>query len=217
MRPGLRGLAMAPLAWLVLIGGALAQASGVTIEPIPDQMWRAMQGRSWHANLACPAREDLALLRVPYRDFQGAARTGTLIVARNVARQVGSAFQEIFDSGAFRIAKIVPIDAYDGSDDASIEDNNTSAFNCRLVEGGKGMSKHARGVAIDINPVQNPYVGARGAEPAAGARYDEPHERMPGVMGLIVKGDVVTRAFARIDWSWGGAWKKAPDYQHFAR
>ncbi|MDB5570035.1 MAG: family peptidase [Hyphomicrobiales bacterium] len=207
-------------AWTLALGltcsPALAQQAAFSVSPIPEEMWSAMQGRSWRADLPCPGREELALLRAPYRDFRGAPRMGTLVVARSVAAQVGRALQEIYDSGAFRIAKMVPIDAYGGSDDASIEDNNTSAFNCRRVQGGKGMSKHARGVAIDINPVQNPYVGPRGAEPAAGARYDEPHERRVGVTGLIVRGDVVTRAFARIGWTWGGAWK-APDYQHFAR
>lgn len=201
----------------VCAGGAAAQHKRAVIEAIPDQVWRNMQGKSWHAGLPCAARADLALLTLPYRDFQGEQKWGQLVVARSAARDVASAFQEIFDSGQFRIAKMRLIDEYGGSDDASMDDNNTSAFNCRRVEGGQGMSKHARGMAVDINPVQNPYIDKTGTAPRAGRAYDEPRERRAGITGLIVPGDVVTRAFARIGWSWGGNFRNTKDYQHFAR
>ncbi|MFN3891168.1 MAG: M15 family metallopeptidase [Beijerinckiaceae bacterium] len=138
-------------------------------------------------------------------------------MARSVAAEVASAMQEIFDSGQFRIARMQLIDDFGGSDDASMEANNTSAFNCRLVEGSGGLSKHARGLAIDINPVQNPYRDRTGTYPPAGRAFDEPHERKPGIPGLITRGDVVTRAFARIGWSWGANFRNSKDYQHFAR
>ena len=200
----------------IFAGGAAAQQARATIEPIPDHVWRNMQGKSFRPGLPCPGREQLALLTIPYIDFNGRPQRGSLIVARAVARDVASAFDEIYASGQFRIAKMRLIDEYGGSDDASIEDNNTSGFNCRTVVGSRGLSKHALGLAIDINPVQNPYIDASGTAPA-GRAYDEPHERKPGITGLITKGDVVTRAFARIGWSWGGNFRKTKDYQHFAR
>ncbi|MBX9759010.1 MAG: M15 family metallopeptidase [Beijerinckiaceae bacterium] len=212
-RSALCGLLLA----CICASGAAAQQPQASIEAIPDQVWRNMQGKSWHAGLACAPRADLALLTIPYRDFQGEVRSGRLIVARSAARDVAAAFQEIFESGRFRIAKMRLIDDYGGSDDASMDDNNTSAFNCRRVEGGQGMSKHARGMAVDINPVQNPYIDATGMAPRAGRAYDQPHERRAGITGLITKGDVVTRAFARIGWSWGGNFRNTKDYQHFAR
>lgn len=142
---------------------------------------------------------------------------GFLIVARSVSSDVARAFQEIFDSGQFRIAKMRLIDDYNGNDDASMDDNNTSGFNCRTVVGTRRLSKHALGLAIDINPVQNPYLDARETAPRAGQLYDEPYERRAGIRGLIMKGDVVTNAFARIGWSWGGNFRNIKDYQHFAR
>lgn len=194
-----------------------AQKAASTLEPISDAMWRNMNGKSWHAHLPCPARSDLVVLKVPYWNFEGRAETGVLIVARSVARDLLSVFESIFESRAFRFAKIRPVDDYNGSDDASMADNNTSAFNCRKVEGGQGMSKHARGLAIDINPIQNPYKDAKGTYPKAGTRYGDPQARRPGITGLITKGDIVTREFARIGWSWGGAFRTIKDYQHFAK
>lgn len=196
---------------------AVAQPARALAGPIPDAVWSRMQGRSWRPDLPCARREALALLRVPYWDFAGRPQWGSLIVARAVAKDVAQAFRDIFDSRRFRIAKMRLIDDYDGSDDASMDDNNTSAFNCRRVAGGGGLSKHALGLAIDINPVQNPYRDSRETAPRAGRAYDEPRERKPGTIGLITRGDVVTRAFARIGWSWGGDFRRSKDYQHFAR
>lgn len=197
--------------------GAAAQPAGVSVQPIPDDVWRRMQGRSWHSHLPCPRREALALVSVPYWDFAGTQQRGALVVARSVAADVARAFLEIFESRQFKIARMRLIDEYDGSDDASMEDNNTSGFNCRAVAGTVRLSKHARGLAIDINPVQNPYRDRRETAPRAGRSYDEPHERKLGITGLIVKGDAVTKAFARIGWSWGGDFRHTKDYQHFAR
>jgi hypothetical protein len=196
---------------------SLAQNAASTIEPIPLTVWRTMNGKSWHADLPCPSREELVLLKVPYWDFDGVHRTGELIVARSEARNLAKVFDTIFASRQFRFAKMRLIDHYNGSDDASMADNNTSAFNCRKVEGGQGMSKHARGLAIDINPIQNPYRDSKGTYPRAGLRYGIPAERKPGITGLIVEGDIVTRAFADIGWSWGGNFKYIKDYQHFAK
>lgn len=195
--------------------------------PIPDDLWQKMQGRSWHARFdtencerpedcVCPPRESLALVSVPYRDFEGVARTGQLVVAASVAPDVAGVFEEIFTSGAFRIAAMVPVYRYDGSDDASMDANNTSAFNCRLTTGGSRLSSHAFGTAIDINPVQNPYVKGDTTLPPAGKAFDEAAERSAGHAGVIVKGDVVTTAFAKRDWSWGGEWESLKDYQHFS-
>lgn len=194
-----------------------AQQLRVVVQPIPDGVWSRMQGRSWRPNLRCPQRHELALLSIPFWDFAGNQQWGALVVASSEAGGVARAFQEIFDGRAFRIAKMRLVDDYDGNDDASMEDNNTSGFNCRAVVGTQRLSKHARGMAIDINPIQNPYLDGRETAPKAGRVHDEPHERKAGIVGLIRKGDVVTKAFARIGWSWGGDFRHAKDYQHFAR
>lgn len=193
-----------------------AQAPASRVMDIPDAVWTRMQGRSWRADLPCPPRQALALVATPFRDFAGTPRQGVIMVARAEAAKVAAAFQEIFEQG-FRIAKMRLIDDYNGSDDASIADDNTSGFNCRRVEGSAGLSKHAYGLAVDINPVENPYVTPQGTDPPAGRAYDTPAKRRAAVVGLIRPGDVVTRAFARIGWSWGGQFKTIKDYQHFAR
>ncbi|MDP2356926.1 MAG: M15 family metallopeptidase [Beijerinckiaceae bacterium] len=202
---------------LAVSASAGAQGSGVSVQPIPDHVWSRMQGRSWRSDLPCPKRGALALLTVPYWDFEGRQQRGLLIVARSVADDVAGAFQEIYESRQFRIAKMRLIDAYDGSDDASMDDNNTSGFNCRTVVGTGRLSKHALGLAVDINPIQNPYREGPKTSPRAGRKYDEPHERKASVVGLIRKGDVVTTAFSRIGWTWGGDFRHTKDYQHFAR
>ena len=91
--------------------------------------------------------------------------------------------------------------------------NNTSAFNCRPVAGTSRWSEHAYGRAIDVNPVQNPYVAGRHVSPPAGRRYADRAGRAPG---MIRAGDAVVRAFAAAGWGWGGAWRTARDYQHFS-
>jgi poly-gamma-glutamate synthesis protein (capsule biosynthesis protein) len=194
---------------------AEAESARATVSPIPDEVWSYMQGRSWHAERGCPQRSELALLRIPYRDFEGRTQIGPMIVAKKVAGKVAAIFQEIYDSGAFRIHRIGLVDDYGGDDDRSIAANNTSGFNCRTTEGG-GVSQHAAGLAIDINPVQNPYVAHGVTEPEAGKAYDAPEKRRPGMIGVITKGDVVYKAFAKRGWRWGGEWAHSKDYQHFS-
>lgn len=203
--------------FLLLLAGAGAHARGarVSAEPIPDAIWAYMQGRSWRAELPCPRRDELVLLRVPYLDFDGAEQTGSLIVARSAAKAVAAAFQEIYDSGKFRIYRMSLIDEFGGDDARSMAANNTSAFNCRTTDRG-AMSRHAYGMAVDINPVQNPYREGNLTEPEAGRAYDAPEKRRSDIVGIIVDGDVVTRAFARQGWRWGGRWKRSVDYQHFS-
>jgi poly-gamma-glutamate synthesis protein (capsule biosynthesis protein) len=217
MPPNERLAKIAAALLLFIQGGAEASAerARVLAVPIPDETWRYMQGRSWRTELPCPARSELVLLRIPYLDFDGATQIGSLIVAKSVSAKVAAAFQEIYDSKSFRIYRMSLIDAFDGDDDKSIAANNTSAFNCRTTDRG-AMSRHALGRAVDINPVQNPYRAGDVTAPEAGKAYDQPSERSRDVVGLIVDGGIVTNAFARQGWRWGGHWKRSVDYQHFS-
>ena len=102
--------------------------------------------------------------------------------------------------------------------------NNTSAFNCRLVTKGTTLSVHGEGQAIDINPVQNPYVTKTTTLPPAGKSFDEDSERKASsVVGIIRNGDDVHKAFVGlkkdggIEWRWGGDWTDKKDYQHFSK
>jgi hypothetical protein len=109
---------------------------------------------------------------------------------------------------------MVPVAAYRGSDDASMAADNTSGFNCRRAVGSAagGWSVHAYGEAIDVNPVENPYVLGRRVLPPAGRRFIDRARRLPG---MAVEGGVLVNAFASVGWEWGGRWR-TPDYQHFS-
>jgi hypothetical protein len=160
----------------------------------------------------CPVGpSELRRLEVSHWDFAGRRRVGSIVVRATEARDVLSVFRKLY-AARFPIRRLRPVDAYKGSDDASMAADNTSGFNCRYVSGTRRWSQHAYGLAIDINPVENPYVHGGRVEPPAGRRYID---RSRARRGMVVPGDVVIRAFAAIGWSWGGRWS-TPDYQHFS-
>lgn len=159
---------------------------------------------------------NLVLLTLPYLDFAGEPKLGRMIVAREVAPAVTAIFEEIFEGKSLRIERMELIDNYGGDDGRSMAANNTSAFNCRAVTGGSRLSGHARGIAIDINPVQNPWTSQARTEPNEGVAFDNPAERVAGVTGIILPGSAVIEAFKKRGWKWGGDWKNLKDYQHFS-
>jgi hypothetical protein len=167
---------------------------------------------SWRSG--CPVGPDrLRLLSLPYIGFDGAPHTGQMVVHADVAVPVIGVFQKLY-AARFPIRRMVLIDAYGGRDDASVYADNTSAFNCRAVTGGSSWSEHAYGKAIDIDPLENPYVYRDGhAMDAHAVPYTNRGSTAPGV---IHAGDVVTKAFAAIGWGWGGNFSSTKDYQHFS-
>lgn len=188
------------------------------VSPIPDQIWSFMQGTSWHKDLPCPKRDDLRLVEVPYRDFTGAEKSGYLIIDKALADEVRSIFTEIHQAGTYRIETMKLIDAYGGNDFKSIEANNTSAFNCRFTTGAKTMSAHARGRAIDINPLINPYVDKSGTSHKKSLGFVTKQQRAKSsAHGMILPDGVVVKTFRKYGWKWGGDWKSIKDYQHFSK
>jgi D-alanyl-D-alanine carboxypeptidase len=162
----------------------------------------------------CPVTPaQLRLVRVSHWSFDGKARVGSLVVRSDVARNLVAVFRRLY-AARFPIRRLRPIDAYKGSDDASMNADNTSAFNCRyaIAPGPKRWSAHAYGLAIDVNPVENPYLDRGLVRPPAGRRFLDRSRVRPG---MAVPGGVLVRAFAAIGWSWGGRWASA-DYQHFS-
>jgi hypothetical protein len=160
----------------------------------------------------CPiGPSQLRRLEVSHWDFAGRRRVGSIVVRATEARNVLSVFRKLY-AARFPIRRLRLVEAYKGSDDASMAADNTSGFNCRYVSGTRRWSEHAYGLAIDINPVENPYVHGGLVEPPVGRRY---LDRSRARHGMVVPGDIVIRAFAAIGWSWGGRWS-TPDYQHFS-
>ena len=166
---------------------------------------------SWRPG--CPVGPaQLRLLKISYWDFAGRRRVGSIVIRSTAARDLLSVFRKLY-AARFPMRRLRPVEAYKGSDDASMAADNTSGFNCRFVSGTRRWSQHAYGLAIDLNPVENPYVHGGLVEPPAGRRYLDRSKRRPG---MVVSGDVVVRAFASIGWRWGGYWTSAKDYQHFS-
>ncbi len=170
-----------------------------------------MTGVSWRPG--CPVHlRDLRLLKMSHRRFDGRVATGRMIVHADVAREVVSVFRRLYAVG-FRVRRMVPVDAYGASDFRSIEADNTSAFNCRYVEGTTRWSEHAYGRAIDLNPIENPYVSGGRTSHRASIPYLDRTRRRPG---MAYESGAVVRAFDAIGWGWGGRWTSVKDYQHFS-
>lgn len=183
-----------------------------TASELSPELRAEMTGSSWHPELACPSFDSLRLVALPHWGFDGAIHRGELVVAAEVVSAVEQLFERLYVA-QFPIERMARVDAYGGDDDASMADNNTSAFNCRQITGGGGLSRHSFGVAIDINPVQNPYVNDELVLPAAGSDYAS---RAPIRPGMITRPDAVTRAVDDIGWEWGGDWSDPIDYQHIS-
>ncbi|WP_345265450.1 CapA family protein [Nocardioides nanhaiensis] len=187
------------------------------VKPISPQLQRRMTGVS-HRPAVCPVGfDDLRLVVVPHVDFEGEVRTGRVVVNADVVDDVVGIMRELYRA-RWPIERMVLVDVYGGDDNRSMAANNSSGYNCRPVAGSTSWSQHAYGRALDLNPVQNPYVLGGEVLPPAGdrfARMDRSGPRPPAP-GVIVPGDVVTRAFERRGWRWG-AYFGEPDYQHFDR
>jgi hypothetical protein len=183
-----------------------------SVSALSPAVRHTMTGVSWKPG--CPVGlDELRLVHARYVGMDGHARTGRLVVHREVATEVVAVLRRLY-AARFPIRRMVPVDAYGGSDYRSIEADNTSAFNCRYVDGTTRWSEHAYGRAIDLNPIENPYITSSGttSHPAS-KRY---LRRAPYRPGMAVEGGAVVRAFDAAGWGWGGRWSGARDYQHFS-
>ena len=182
---------------------------------IPAEVFERMNGVSYVDNDDI-ALSDLRYLRMLYVGFDGQPHVGEMVVNAQIADTVLEIFRILYDSG-YQIEKMRLIDDYGGDDDASCLDNNTSCFNYRVVEGSTNLSRHAYGMAIDINPFYNPYVtyedgieniSPEGSEPYADRSADFPHK-------IGGEGDLCLDLFEERGFTWGGDWRTLKDYQHF--
>ena len=184
----------------------VAALSAVQRSAMTPSVWRR----------GCPvALGDLRRVTLTYVGFDGRAHRGALVVNRSVASDVAQAFGRLY-AARFPIRRMLPIEAYGGSDFRSIEADNTSSFNCRSATGSSSWSEHAYGRAIDLDPIENPYVASDGTTSHPASRPYLDRARVRTRAGVIAEGGAVLRAFARIGWGWGGRWSGARDYQHLS-
>lgn len=163
---------------------------------------------------------DLCYMNVLHYDFQGEVQTGELICNQKIAQDLVEIFYELY-LNEYQIEKIRLVDEYGGDDTASMEDNNTSCFNYRVVDGTNSLSKHALGCAIDINPFYNPYVvfdksgnGDTYISPKGSEIYADRSQNFPY---KIDESDLCYKLFKEHGFTWGGNWNSSKDYQHFQK
>ena len=171
-----------------------------------------MTGKSWHAG--CPVSlDDLRLVSLSYIGFDGRSHVGTLVVNRSATDAIVDAFRRLY-AARFPIRRMLPVDAYGGDDFRSIEADNTSAFNCRPATGSTHWSQHAYGLAVDVNPIENPYMDDGKSSHRASTPYLDRSRVRPG---MAVAGGTLVEAFAAVGWGWGGSWSgSVQDTQHFS-
>ena len=183
------------------------------VEPIRGKVKERIEGSSWHPG--CPVGLGrLRLLRLTHWGFDDAVHNGRLVIHRREADGVLAVMERLFEL-RFPIRRMELIDRYGADDHRSMNADNTSAFNCRFVAGTERWSMHAYGRAIDINPIENPYVSGSHTSPPAGEPFAD---RSRDARGMIHADDAVVKAFERqAGWGWGGGWPgETKDYQHFS-
>ena len=194
--------------------GEEGRGRGFYISEITDEIFARMKGRSFKDDCTVP-REVLRYLHVLHKNIEGEVLEGEMIVNRHIAEDVLEILKELYEAD-YPIERIRLIDEYDADDERSMEDNNSSCFNFRLISHTTIVSKHGLGMAVDINPLYNPYTkiadGERIIEPLAGEPYLDREKEFPY---KIEKGDLCYSLFIERGFEWGGDWTNRKDYQHF--
>lgn len=187
--------------------------------PLTDECKKYITGKSY-PDTDEPLQisyEELEYVHVLHYDFDGQVQEGELICNQTIAQDLTEIFKELYDN-QYPIEKIRLIDEYDADDDASMEDNNTSCFNYRVVEGKTTLSNHSYGLAIDINPFYNPYVRVKGSETLVSPENAIPYaDRSTDFPYKIDENDLCYRLFVKHGFTWGGNWNSVKDYQHFEK
>lgn len=186
------------------------------ISEITDDIFARMQGKSYKEDCTVP-REDLRYVHVRHMGFDGEVKDGELVVNKAIADDVLAIFEELYKAD-YPIEKVRLVDEYDADDEASMSDNNSSAFNFRFISHTTRISRHGLGMAVDINTRYNPYVktvdGKLSIEPANGADYVDRSKDFPH---KIDHEDLCYKLFKEHGFTWGGDWTHSKDYQHFER
>lgn len=185
-------------------------------EELTDEVFARMDGVSYPKN-AQIGREELSYLRVLHTGFDEKTYVGELVVNQKIADDVLDIMKELYEK-RYPIEKMLLIDEYGADDEASMSDNNTSAFNYRTIAGTDRLSKHGQGLAVDINPRYNPCVrtknGITTVEPQNGSTYVD---RNADFSYKITEGDLCLQLFSEHGFTWGGSWNSVKDYQHFEK
>lgn len=183
-------------------------------EEISDEVFERMRGVSYPEG--CPVElSELRYLHLSYKDLEGNSHEGEMVCNAEIADKLVEIFRELYEND-YPIEHMALVDDYNGDDESSMSANNTSCFNFRYISGTTKISKHGYGLAVDINPLYNPYVkekeGTLHVEPASGDAYTD---RTRDFDYKIDENDLAYKLFTEAGFTWGGSWKSVKDYQHF--
>lgn len=190
-------------------------ASYFSAVPVPDSVWAGMQGYSYQENPYI-GRSDLRYVRVLHYDGDGMIRMGELVCNKMIANRLVEIFQKLYEA-RYPIQRMVLPDVYGADDERQMRANNSSCFCFRTIAKSGRLSKHARGLAVDLNPLYNPYYkdgtnGKRFVQPSTGAPYCDRSKKFPY---KIDRNDLAYKLFTKAGFEWGGAWRSCKDFQHF--
>ena len=184
------------------------------VSEIDSEIFARIDGKSYKKNCPLPLNE-LRYLRLTHKDFNGQAAVGEMICNALIADALIDIFRKLYAAN-YPIEKIRLIDVYDADDELSMRDNNSSCFNFRFVSHTNRISLHGYGLAVDINPLYNPYIktvdGKKIIAPDNSAAYED---RMKDFPHKITEDDLCVKLFAAHGFGWGGSWDDEKDYQHF--
>lgn len=184
-------------------------------EPVPDGVWQRMQGKSYKKNPYI-GRDDLRHIRALHWDYDGQIHIGEMVCNRLIAVRLVAILRKLYDA-RYPIQRMLLPDVYGADDETQMRHNNSSCFCYRAIGGGTKLSKHARGLAVDVNTLYNPYCkkradGTRFIQPATAKQYCDRTLDFPY---KIVRDDICCRLFLEAGFRWGGDWRTCKDYQHF--
>lgn len=186
------------------------------IYDIPDTIFSLMQGRSYKENCTIP-RSDLKYLVFIHRDLDGNAVVGEMVVNQLIATDILEIMEQLF-LASYPIEKARLIDYYDADDETSMRDNNSSGFNWRFIKGTTTLSNHSTGLAVDINPLYNPYYKSTKRREIIQPQTGQPYlDRTADFPFKITDDDLCHTLFAAHGFTWGGSWESPKDYQHFEK
>ena len=229
--PAISVLTAASLNGTLMEDQRITLSEGFYYEPLSEKLQRYITGVSYPATVDNSTDtsesllksveigyDDLRYLHILHYDFEGNPAEGELICNQAIAQDLVEIFYELY-CNEYQLEKVLLIDEYNGDDTASMEDNNTSCFNYRPVEGTSSLSKHALGLAIDVNPFYNPYItynkdGSENVSPTSAAAYADRSASFPY---KIDENDLCYKLFKEHGFTWGGHWNSCKDYQHFQK
>lgn len=202
---------------IVVLQSLVLSAQVFIAREIPDSIWARMQGRSYPQECRI-ARSELRYLELSFVDFDGREHVGQMVCNKQIANDLLYVFRQLYEA-RYPIASMRLIDDYEADDSRSMASNNTSCFCYRRIAGSKSLSKHSRGMAVDINPLYNPcvYVKSGRVLPPEGNKYAHDRDKRKDIPSKIDTTDLCYRLFVSRGFRWGGTWRTIKDYQHFEK